>query len=88
MFICSYKAGVNPEQGFFTHEVYSDELFFKLARAAVDIIGKFKEYYTRQSLWFWGITWRLCLMFIFRFPNESVVGAIWRVYVLCLLAKI
>lgn len=40
LFIYSHKAGVNLEQGFFTHEVYSDELFFRLAEAAVDIIGK------------------------------------------------
>ena len=39
LFIYSHKAGVNPEQGFFTHEVYGDEIFFKLAEAAVDIIG-------------------------------------------------
>ena len=31
---------MNPEQGFFTHEVYSDSIFFKLAEAAVDILGK------------------------------------------------
>ena len=35
--LCSLKAGVDPEQGFFTHEVYSDDLFFKLATAAADI---------------------------------------------------
>lgn len=46
----SHKAGVNPEQGFFTHEVYDDEIFFKLAEAAVDIIGKNYSYYTRQKM--------------------------------------
>ena len=37
---CSHKAGVNPEEGFFTHEVYSDDTFFKLAEAAVSFLGK------------------------------------------------
>ena len=37
---CSHKAGVNPEEGFFTHEVYSDDIFFKLAEAAISFLGK------------------------------------------------
>ena len=46
---CSHKAGVNPEQGFFTHEVYSDDIFFKLAEAAVDIIGN-SNYTSKHNL--------------------------------------
>ena len=37
---CSHKAGVNPEEGFFSHEVYSDDIFFRLAEAAISFLGK------------------------------------------------
>lgn len=44
MYGYSNKAGVDPEAGFFTHEVYSDDIFFQLAESAVDFLSKINYY--------------------------------------------